>query len=204
MKLLILIILSLFALTAHCQSETVKDPLERIFKEGVNSLYAQEPGYFETLRLQFFGAQRDAWNGIINGFNDWKDYKLKTSCMGNKYQDQFIAGTMKFFFKLLTGQYMNVLQIFYDASTAYQFVLAELNSCYGKQVIAAYEEFWLRAPIHLAVASTVMFVVNQGVLIVPRLFFLLHNTLLWDFYNANVIIGRFFRGMYDEYKNIDF
>ncbi|CAI2381342.1 unnamed protein product [Moneuplotes crassus] len=203
MKFLLLVaIIAIVVGVTHAQ-EDLEIP-EGVIKQTLNGLYAQNPGFFESFRQNFFGFQRDAWNGMINGFNEWGEYRLKNSCMGSKFQDFYIAGVMKFIFKVLTGQYLNVLQIFYDGSRAYNFIHAELKNCYGKEVLAAYETFWLRTPIHISVAAIVMHLANEGDALIPQVIIFVTNFVLMDYFLAFRVLGDQFKGIYAQFKAIDF
>ena len=204
MKLLLLLVIASLLASAFCtQPAQMEDSWisYTTVEKMTTSLLSAESGYFENLRQQFFGVQRSAWNGLINGFNDWKDYDLTDWCMNTKYQNNYIAGLMMFTFKVITGQYINVLQIFYDAIRAYNFVTDELRNCYGKEIITAYEVFFLRTPFYLELASVGKHILTDGVLVLPNLVFFIINFIALDFKMAFTFVGRAFKDVFSHLQS---
>ena len=122
--------------------------------------------------------------------------------MGKTYQDNFVAGTMLFTFKLITLQYINIPQLIYDIYRAYLFVKAELSYCYGKEVVQAFEVFWLQTPFFIEMIAIVKFLISENIKTMPNIFVIIATFLKFDFLNAFTIIGKYSKGTYDMLKTI--
>ena len=172
------------------------------FRTWIQNLNGNQPHYFEQLRLQTFGTARSVWNGIINGFNNWNNYKLKDWCMNSKFQDYAIAGMMMFFFKTITGQYINLLQLFYDFLTAIYYVRDELVHCKGKKVVETLEEFWLKTPLIFEAATIAVYIVQENIRLAALLLLTGVNVFSFDFYQAGIFVGKIFKEIDDTFQTI--
>ena len=203
MKILLLVLIAIFV---SSQAADSKDDSLMISFETFTSIkdkiYSLNANYFEDLKIKYFGAQRKSWNGILNGFNGWSGFVLGEWWMNGAYQDKYIAGFMFFVFKMITLQYINVAQLVYDIYSAYLAIRAELYNCYGKEVIEAFEVFWLKTPLYLEVTAIVKFLISENAKILPNAVSIIVSFLQFDFLNAYTLIGKYAKSTYDMLKTL--
>ena len=202
MKILLFVLLIAFVCTRAEENTDNQIMSFETFTSIKDRVYSLNANYFEDLKLKIFGAHRSSWNGMINGFNNWSGYVLTDWCMGKAYQDNFIAGMMMFTFKLITLQYINVAQLVYDIYRSYLFIKAELQYCYGKEVVQAFEVFWLQTPLYLEATAIVKFLLSEQIKTLPNVFILVATLMKFDFINAFNIIGKYSKGTYDMLKTL--
>mmetsp|Transcript_12182 Transcript_12182/g.10802 ORF Transcript_12182/g.10802 Transcript_12182/m.10802 type:complete len:210 (+) Transcript_12182:39-668(+) len=82
-----------------------------------------------------FSWTREYWNGMNNGYNQWKkDYSIGNWCMAKDFQNEIGLGIFIGVFRTLTLQYLNIFQLTRDVLIAYDKITNQLIYCKGKAI----------------------------------------------------------------------